>query len=79
MKNNKPKANKCSLWDILGDGDVVAIADLATEHFRRTGRPFRVAIDEAGWRFKNLTDYQVKLIRESRCFSILSQSFVYTG
>ena len=58
-------AHNCRLWDIIGDGEVVAIADLATEHFRRTGRSFRVAVDEAGWRFNNLTDAQVARIRES--------------
>ncbi|KAK5163218.1 uncharacterized protein LTR77_010804 [Saxophila tyrrhenica] len=49
--------------DILGDGEVNSIAELSTEHFKRTGRPLRVAIDEAGWRFHNLTDAQVAAIR----------------
>ncbi|KAK3053439.1 hypothetical protein LTR09_005608 [Extremus antarcticus] len=51
------------LWDILGDGEVKSIAELSTEHLKRTGRPLRVAIDEAGWRFNNLTDQQVAAIR----------------
>lgn len=38
---------------------------LASDHFRETGRPLRIAIDEAGWRFNNLTDAQVAAIRAS--------------
>ncbi|GAB7354544.1 hypothetical protein MBLNU459_g5002t3 [Dothideomycetes sp. NU459] len=52
------------LWDILGDGEITALADLATDHFRRTGRPLRLAVDEAGWRFNNLNKQQVAFIRE---------------
>jgi len=55
----------CRLWNILGDGEIVSIAQYVTKHFERTGRPLRVAIDEAGWRFNNLTDAQVAFIRKS--------------
>ncbi|KAK8179715.1 PIN domain-like protein, partial [Phyllosticta citribraziliensis] len=51
---------RCSLWDIVGEGDVTEIAQLASDHFRRTGRPLRIAVDEAGWRFHNLNEHQVK-------------------
>lgn len=49
------------LWDILGPGQLISIAALSTEHFQRTGRPFRIAIDEPGWRFNNLNDCQVTM------------------
>jgi len=43
---------------------VVAIAELSEKHFRKTGRPLRIAVDEAGWRFHNISDNLVKTIRE---------------
>nr|OQO18136.1 hypothetical protein B0A51_15208 [Rachicladosporium sp. CCFEE 5018] len=52
------------LWDVIGDGEVTTIADFATRHFEKEGRPLRIAVDEAGWRFNNLTDAQVVQIRE---------------
>ncbi|KAK6435625.1 hypothetical protein LTR95_008191 [Oleoguttula sp. CCFEE 5521] len=52
------------LWDVIGDGEVTTIADFATGHFEKEGRPLRIAVDEAGWRFNNLTDAQVAQIRE---------------
>ncbi|KAK8246597.1 hypothetical protein HDK90DRAFT_15316 [Phyllosticta capitalensis] len=54
------------IWDIIGEGEVTEIAQLASNHFRRTGRPLRIAVDEAGWRFHNLNEHQVKeIIREN--------------
>jgi Holliday junction resolvase YEN1 len=44
----------------------VLIAQLAEEHHQQNGRPLRVAIDEADWRFNNLTQAQVYAIRDSR-------------
>ncbi|KAL0259398.1 hypothetical protein SLS55_005134 [Diplodia seriata] len=52
------------IWDVLGDGELTSIAQLASDHFQRTGRPLRVAVDEAGWRFCNLNPHQVKAIRQ---------------
>lgn len=52
------------LWDVIGKGDVVAIAKYATDHFQKHGRPLRVAVDEPGWRFNNLTPQAVAIIRE---------------
>ncbi|CAD0111562.1 unnamed protein product [Aureobasidium uvarum] len=52
------------LWDILGEGEVKSPAKLSTDHFRQHKRPLRVAIDEAGWRFHNLSDAQVAAIRQ---------------
>ncbi|KAF2809026.1 PIN domain-like protein, partial [Mytilinidion resinicola] len=42
----------------------VETAQLATKHFQRTRRPLRIAVDEAGWRFNNINEHQVKAIRE---------------
>ncbi|GME25715.1 Flap structure-specific endonuclease [Neofusicoccum parvum] len=52
------------IWDVLGNGEITSIAQLASDHFRRTGRPLRIAVDEAGWRFCNLNPHQVRVIRE---------------
>ncbi|KAF2839189.1 hypothetical protein M501DRAFT_1051291 [Patellaria atrata CBS 101060] len=41
------------------------IAQLANEHFIRTGRPLPVALDEVGWRFHNVTEAKVAEIRET--------------
>lgn len=53
-----------SLWDILGEGEIKSLAQLSTDHFQKHKRPLRVAIDEAGWRFHNLSDAQVHAIRQ---------------
>lgn len=53
------------LWRLLGDGEVVSMTKIASDHFLQTGRAFRIAIDEAAWRFKNLTEAQVEAIRQS--------------
>ncbi|ORY17070.1 hypothetical protein BCR34DRAFT_583837 [Clohesyomyces aquaticus] len=42
----------------------VPLAKLAEEHYEKHGRPLRVAIDEASWRFNNLTQQQVYIIRD---------------
>ncbi|KEQ68839.1 PIN domain-like protein, partial [Aureobasidium namibiae CBS 147.97] len=51
-------------WDILGEGEVKSLAQLSTDHWNQHKRPLRVAIDEAGWRFHNLSDAQVAAIRQ---------------
>lgn len=51
------------LWDVIGKGELVSLAKYATDHFNRHGRPLRVAVDEPGWRFNNLTPQQVEFIR----------------
>jgi Holliday junction resolvase YEN1 len=53
-----------SLWDILGEGEVKSLAQISTDHWKIHKRPLRVAIDEAGWRFHNLSDAQVAAIRQ---------------
>ncbi|KAK4631789.1 hypothetical protein CLAFUW4_03073 [Fulvia fulva] len=52
------------LWTVLGQGEVHHIADFAADHFKRHKRPLRIAVDEACWRFTNLSDEQVRRIRE---------------
>jgi Holliday junction resolvase YEN1 len=52
------------LWDVIGRGEVVSIAKYATDHFNQHGRPLRVAVDEPGWRFNNLTPQKVEEIRK---------------
>lgn len=59
-------ANSIRLWDIIGEGQVTSIAKLASECFKNHGRPLRIAVDEAAWRFNNLTDEQTAKIQEGK-------------
>ncbi|KAK5676348.1 hypothetical protein LTS10_011160 [Elasticomyces elasticus] len=53
------------LWDTLNDAaEIVHIAEYAARHFEQHKRPLRIAVDEACWRFTNLTPEQVERIRE---------------
>ncbi|KJY01589.1 hypothetical protein TI39_contig285g00026 [Zymoseptoria brevis] len=52
------------LWDVLGEGEIWHIADYAAAHFKEHKRPLRIAVDEATWRFTNLTPEQTERIRE---------------
>ncbi|KAI6890763.1 hypothetical protein KC318_g14420 [Hortaea werneckii] len=52
------------LWDVIGEGKIVHIADYAARHFQKHRRPLRIAVDEACWRFTNLTPEQVQKIRD---------------
>lgn len=52
------------LWDVIGRGEVVSIAKYATDHFNQHGRPLRVAVDEPGWRFNDITPQQVEMMRK---------------
>nr|POE85395.1 flap endonuclease gen like 1 [Quercus suber] len=52
------------LWEALGDGEICSIADYAARFFETHKRPLRIAVDEACWRFTNLTDEQVQAIRD---------------
>lgn len=52
------------LWDILGEGEVWHIADFAADFFKKHHRPLRIAVDEPGWRFKNLNAHEVQKIKE---------------
>lgn len=56
-----------AFWELIKQEDrSVPIAQLAEEHFRKHGRPLRIAVDEADWRFNNLTSQQVYMIRDSK-------------
>ena len=52
------------LWTILGEGEVCSIADYAATFFKEHNRPLRIAVDDACWRFTNLTPEQVHKIQE---------------
>lgn len=58
------QTNQDRLWDVLGKGEEYAIADYAAAHWKIHQRPLRIAVDEACWRFNNLSDEQVVRIRE---------------
>ncbi|KAJ8111400.1 hypothetical protein OPT61_g5997 [Boeremia exigua] len=45
--------------------ETVFIAQLAEQHYKQHGRALRIAVDEADWRFNNLTAPQVFQIRDS--------------
>ncbi|KAH6642090.1 hypothetical protein C7974DRAFT_94997 [Boeremia exigua] len=54
------------LWDTIHKfEEVKPVAQLAEEHYKRYGRPLRIAVDEADWRFNNLTVPQAYAIRTS--------------
>jgi Holliday junction resolvase YEN1 len=36
-----------SFWDLVGEGSVCRIADLAAAHYAEHKRPLRIAVDEA--------------------------------
>ena len=54
------------LWDTIFRNfeEIKPIAQLAEEHYKQCGRPLRIAVDEADWRFNNLTTAQVYAIRD---------------
>ncbi|KAK3669870.1 hypothetical protein LTR78_010251 [Recurvomyces mirabilis] len=53
------------LWDVINDAsEIVRIADYATRFYEQHKRPLRIAVDEACWRFTNLTEEQVIKIRQ---------------
>lgn len=52
------------LWDVIDPaGRVCSVADYAAEHYLQHRRPLRIAVDEACWRFTNLTPAQVAQIQ----------------
>ncbi|KAM0712437.1 hypothetical protein Q7P37_011533 [Cladosporium fusiforme] len=53
------------LFDVIGKGELVPTAKLASDHYEKHGRPLRVAIDEAGWRFNNISPAQLEIIRKN--------------
>lgn len=53
-------------WSLIGEGETVALAQLAADFLEKKKRPMRIAIEEAGWRFNNLSKYEIKDIMESK-------------
>ena len=51
------------MWDLIGLGETRSIAEWSTDHFKATGRPLRIAVDEANWRYKSLSDAQDVMIK----------------
>jgi hypothetical protein len=45
--------NLLRLWEKIGDGEDTDIAEYAAKHLRGTGRPLRIAVNEAYWRWYN--------------------------
>ncbi|KAH7086336.1 PIN domain-like protein [Paraphoma chrysanthemicola] len=44
--------------------EIIPIGQLAEQHFRYTGRPLRIAVDESDWRFNNVSPEKVAAIRK---------------
>jgi Holliday junction resolvase YEN1 len=50
VKQSKPTTMGINgLWDVIGKGELVKLAQYSTDHFNQHGRPLRVAVDEPGW------------------------------
>jgi Holliday junction resolvase YEN1 len=59
-------ANAASLRETIeACEEIVPVARLADAHFRDHGRPLKIAIDEADWRFNNVSPKDVAFIRSS--------------
>jgi Holliday junction resolvase YEN1 len=59
-------ANAASLRETIeACEEIVPVAQLADAHFRDHGRPLKIAIDEADWRFNNVPPDRVASIRSS--------------
>ena len=69
----------CRLWDVLGNGEVIHIADYAARYFKKHKRPLRVAVDEACWRYNNVNEEQVEGIRtkSDRASNPLEKNILY--
>jgi hypothetical protein len=53
-KNSGKDANNLlRLWEKIGDCEDTDIAEYAAKHLRGTGRPLRIAVNEAYWRWYN--------------------------
>lgn len=52
------------IWEDLKEYvKIEELGKLAADHYTTHGRPFRIAVDVAGWIFKNLTDEEVAVIK----------------
>lgn len=52
------------LWKVVNPSRITTVAELSAEHLQREGRPLRIAVDEASWWYRNLTNDKVLKIRE---------------
>ncbi|OHE94648.1 hypothetical protein CORC01_10049 [Colletotrichum orchidophilum] len=53
------------LWKLVDPAGIErSLAQWATDHLKQHGRPLRIAIDEAHWRYKNVTDAQEAIIQK---------------
>jgi len=63
------------LFDVIRDYDKsIPIAQLAEEHHESHGKPLRIAVDEADWRFNNVTTEFVYSIQSKYSRMILHDS-----
>jgi Holliday junction resolvase YEN1 len=46
--------------------EIVPIAQLAEEHYVKHGRPLKIAVDEADWRFHSVTPAQIAAMRKGQ-------------
>ncbi len=53
------------LWELTGEGKSRSIAAWSSDHFKATGRPLRIVVDEANWRYKSLSDAQDAMIKKN--------------
>jgi len=54
------------LWKAIGEGTTESLAQLATEHYKTTGKPLRIAVDAPHLWYHNVTSEGVQEIRESK-------------
>ncbi|OBR14173.1 PHD-finger domain-containing protein [Colletotrichum higginsianum IMI 349063] len=53
-------------WNVVNEvGKERSLAQWAADHLKEQGRPLRIAVDEAHWRFKNVTDAKEAEIQKS--------------
>lgn len=54
-----------SFWPTFGgEGECVNLFQIASDHFKRTHKPYRIAVDTPYWLFKNLDEESVEEIRK---------------
>ncbi|KAK1983232.1 PIN domain-like protein [Colletotrichum cereale] len=56
---------RSNFWDVVDEaGTKRSLAQWAANHLEEHGRPLRIAIDEAHWRYKNISDAKEAQIKE---------------
>lgn len=51
-------------WDLIGAPDTRSIAEWSSVHYRATGRPLRIAVDEAYWRWDAISAGQEYIVKK---------------